>query len=254
MDRPEITQIAEGVRVARVAYPDFDVRATLLLGSSRALVFDTLFRPSQMESFADLIGDRELITVYSHADWDHVWGTAGLPDSGGEVVGHVECARRFEAEVPRTLAAKIADTPGEFDEVALIAPSVVFEDRMRIDVEPWTVDLVSLPGHTPDSVVAWVPELGLLLGGDAIEDPWPFPGKGLPIEPWIASLEQWAEEPRLKTVVPSHGPISDRSLIDRNIEYLRSVLDGTEYRAPEGTGTYYLENSAAAIEPPSNHS
>ena len=50
----------------------------------------------------DLAG-RRLVVVYSHADWDHVWGTAGLTYRDATIVGHARCLERFDADVPVTL-------------------------------------------------------------------------------------------------------------------------------------------------------
>lgn len=48
-------------------------------GRRRALVWDTLSHPRDMAGWLPLISPLELVIVYSHADWDHIWGTAGPP-------------------------------------------------------------------------------------------------------------------------------------------------------------------------------
>lgn len=242
MSAPRVTEILPGIWVAEVATRDFEVRAVALLGSSRMLVFDTLLRPSDMHPFAELAAGREVVTVYSHADWDHVWGTAGLPGRGGEIVAHEACAARFAVDVPATLEQRRAEEPGVWDDVELVVPTTLFETSLALEIDPWTVELRHTPGHTRDSLVAWVPEAGALLGGDTVEEPWPLSEEGLALGPWIASLERWVCEPALSTVIPSHGPVSGRELLERNIEYLTALRDGRAYRVPEGTDGFYREH------------
>jgi glyoxylase-like metal-dependent hydrolase (beta-lactamase superfamily II) len=238
---PRVSELLPGVWTSEVVLPEFGVRSVALLGRERMLVFDTLLRPSDMQPFAGLAGGREIVTVYSHADWDHIWGTAGLPHLGREVVGHTACAERFRTEVPGTLGEKRAAEPRVWDDVELVPPTTLFGHRLEIDLDSWTVQLHHLPGHTRDSIVAWVPQLGLLLGGDAVEDPWPLSEEGLPLSPWIESLERWFDEPSLELVIPSHGTIAGRELLNRNILYLRALGDGRPYPVPEGTGPFYGE-------------
>jgi glyoxylase-like metal-dependent hydrolase (beta-lactamase superfamily II) len=239
---PRLTEVAPGIWSAEVALPGFEVRSVALVGNDRMLVFDTLLHASDMYQFAELAQGREVVTVYSHADWDHIWGTAGLPDRGGEVVAHVTCAERFGSDVPATLAEKRAAEPGTWDDVELIAPTVVFEESLVIDLEPWTVELHHLPGHTRDSIVAWVPAAGILLGGDAVEDPWPLAEGQLPIEQWSSGLRRWAGEPCLHTVLASHGAVAGPEILLRNAEYLDALVEGREYPVPEGTDPFYVEH------------
>jgi glyoxylase-like metal-dependent hydrolase (beta-lactamase superfamily II) len=239
---PRVAELLPGVWTAELALPEFAVRSVALLGRERMLVFDTLLRPSDMRPFSDLAGESEVVTVYSHADWDHIWGTAGLPESGGEVVGHTACAERFRTEVPATLEEKHAAEPGVWDDVELVPPTTLFEQRIEIALDPWTLELHHVPGHTRDSIVAWVPEIGVLLGGDSIEDPWPLSEEGLPLGPWIEALERWLDDSSLEFVIPSHGNISGRDQLARNISYLRALDEGRPYPVPEGVDRFYVEH------------
>jgi len=237
-----VAELLPGVWTAEVVLPEFAVRSVALLGRERMLVFDTLLHPPDMQPFAGLADGRQVVTVYSHADWDHIWGTAGLPHRGGEVVGHTACAERFRTEVPGTLEEKRAEEPGTWEDVELVPPTTLFEHRLVIELDPWTVELRHLPGHTRDSIVAWVPGVGMLLGGDSIEDPWPLSEEGLPLRPWIEALERWLDESSLEIVIPSHGTIAGRELLERNISYLRALDEGRDYPVPDGTDTFYIEH------------
>ncbi|MBU0970466.1 MAG: hypothetical protein KKC20_07455 [Proteobacteria bacterium] len=34
--------------------------------------------------------------VHTHADWDHIRGTGGLPREGARIIGHRACLERFD--------------------------------------------------------------------------------------------------------------------------------------------------------------
>jgi glyoxylase-like metal-dependent hydrolase (beta-lactamase superfamily II) len=234
-----IQLVARGIWVSRVALDDYDVRGALVLGSRRAVVWDTLSRPRDMRAFLPLIGARELVIVYSHADWDHIWGTAGLPYDGVSIVAHDRCGWRFGEDVPMVLAEKQQKEPGRWDDVTLVPPTQGFEREWSLDLGGVTLDLHHLPGHTPDCIVGFVRERGVLLAGDTVESPCPVVPGDSPLTAWIAELARWADDERVETIVPAHGAIGGREIVRRNVEYLEALRTGHPIEPPGlGTGFY----------------
>ena len=240
--------LGDGVFAAEVALGEYDVRSVLLAGDTRAVVWDTLSHPRDMARWLPLIGSRDLVVVYSHADWDHIWGTAGLPlERATVVVGHRTCQARFTADVPRTLRDRQEAEPGAWDEVVLIAPDTVFDLETTIDLGSMTLELHHLPGHTPDTIVGFVPERGLLLMGDAAETPFPVVPADSPLRAWIDGLERWERDPRVRAVVPAHGPIGGIEVIRRNIDYLRALKDGRPPLVTEPLTDFYRKTHQANL-------
>ncbi len=232
--------IGDRILATDVALGEYDVRGVLLVGDTRAVVWDTLSHPRDMACWISLIGDRDLVVVYSHADWDHIWGTAGLPLGRAAIVmGHQACQARFTADVPRTLRERQLAEPGAWDEVVLIAPDSVFEVETTVDLGSMTLELHHLPGHTPDTIVGFVPERGLLLMGDTAETPFPVVPADSPLGAWIDGLERWERDPRVRTVVPAHGPIGGVEILQKNIGYLRGLLDGRPQPVTEPLTDFY---------------
>lgn len=232
--------IGDGVFATEVALGEYDVRGVLLMGDARAVVWDTLSRPRDMAGWLPLIGSRDVVVIYSHADWDHIWGTAGLPLGRSAIVtGHRECQARFTADVPRTLRERQQAEPGVWDEVVLIAPDTVFDVETTVDLGSMTLELHHLPGHTPDTIVGFVPERGLLLMGDTAETPFPVVPSDSPLAAWIDGLERWQPDPRVRTVVPAHGPIGGVEILRRNIHYLRALLEGRPLLVTEPLTDFY---------------
>ena len=234
-----VAAIADGIFVTEVALGEYDVRGALLVGDRFAVVWDTLSHPRDMAVWRPLIGGRDLVVVYSHADWDHIWGTGGLPLERAVVIGHRACQARFTDDVPRILRERQQSEPGVWDDVLLIAPDTVFDKEFRIDLGSMTLELHHLPGHTPDTIVGFVPERGLLLMGDTVETPFPVVPPDSPLAVWIASLERLERDRGVRTVVPAHGPIGGAEVLQRNIHYLRALLDGRPEPATGPLSDFY---------------
>jgi glyoxylase-like metal-dependent hydrolase (beta-lactamase superfamily II) len=239
--------IDDGVLATEVALGEYDVRGVLLVGDRSAVVWDTLSHPRDMAGWLPLIGSRDLVVVYSHADWDHIWGTAGLALERAVVVGHRECQARFTADVPRTLRERQHADPGAWDEVLLVAPDAVFDLETTVDLGSMTLELRHLPGHTPDTIVGFVPERGLLLMGDAAETPFPVVPTDSPLAAWIDGLERWKRDPRVRTVVPAHGPIGGVDILEKNLRYLRALLEGRPLPVTEPLTDFYRKTHEANL-------
>ena len=237
--------IERNIWSTRVALGEYDVRGALVLGATRALVWDTLARPRDMRTYLPFIGPRELVIVYSHADWDHIWGTSGLPHAGVTIIAHDQCRARFDSDVPGTLATKQRDEPGLWDDVVLVPPTETFSAEHSIDLGGFTVTLSHLPGHTRDCIVGFIPETGLLLAGDTVETPCPVVPADAPLDEWIGALRRWEGDERVRSVVPAHGPIGGREILARNIAYLDALRRGRPIE-PSGTLTPFYRKTHAA--------
>ena len=78
----------------------FPVRSVLIHGQRHQLLWDTLTHPRHLSAIWPAL-QKSCLVAYSHADWDHVQGTAALDRA--VVVGHRKCTWHFECEAPQTL-------------------------------------------------------------------------------------------------------------------------------------------------------
>jgi glyoxylase-like metal-dependent hydrolase (beta-lactamase superfamily II) len=143
-----------------------------------------------------------------------------------DVVAHARAERRFRSDVPEELRRRQADEPGLWDAVRLVPPTVLFEGTHAVALGGATLELHALPGHTPDCIVGFVPEWGVLLAGDTVETPLPVVNDGGAVRGWARSLERWRDDGRVVTVVPAHGPVGGRELLEHNVRYLRELAEG----------------------------
>ena len=147
-----------------------------------------------------------------------------------EVIAHEACAHRFRDELPGELRQKQALRPSEYGDVRLVPPTRTFGDRLDLELGGITLEIHALPGHTPDSVVGYIPEWRTLLAGDSVESPLPFLYPESPLEAWVGGLEKWARvlEEGPASVIPSHGILGGPELLHANVRYLRDIQGGRE--------------------------
>lgn len=238
---PQLQEALPGLWTCDIAATGVEARACLLYGENHALVWDSLTRPSDMAALNEALAGKPCYLVYSHADWDHIWGTAGLLREPLSIVAHSECLRRFDDDVPRTLRRKQEEAVGIWDAVQLAPPNLTFETRLSLDLGGVTLELHHLPGHTPDCIVGWIPQWGVLLGGDAIETPLPIVNSARLLTEWLATLESWAGRADLQYAIPSHGKASGRESLEATIAYLRALVGNRNFNLPAQLDDFYRE-------------
>lgn len=216
---------------------DFSVRSVLIKGSRLCLVWDTLTHPRDMQAFARACQGRPCLVAYSHADWDHIQGTTALPSP--VIVAHDESVKRFEGEAQASLSELRARDPLAWADVRLMPPDVTFASRLDLHLGEVTVQLHALPGHTADSIVAFVPETGLLLAGDTVELPCPCVPAGCGLDGWIRQLDEWRAHPGVRTVIPSHGPCGGTEILEDTLAYLRGLRRGRPVPIPADASPFY---------------
>lgn len=216
-------------------------RGAVVVGACQAVVWDTLTHPQDTAALTAILGDKPFHVVYSHADWDHCWGTSGFKRLPLGVVGHDECRRRFEDDVPQTLRSMQNAQPDKWDGLRLVPPNVTFNTRMTLDLGGVTLELRHLPGHTTDCIVGWIPEWGVLLGGDAIETPLPVVNMEPLLGAWLSALQGWAGMPGLRRSIPSHGSTSGRKALDQTVAYLASLKGDQDFKLPKRLAKFYRE-------------
>ncbi len=241
-----LKQINEHLWLQELDLNIFDVRGALLVGEERAVIWDTLSHPRDMEPYLSLIESKEVLVVYSHADWDHIWGSATLLPTA-TFIGHKQCRARFQTDVPEKLRQKQLAEPGQWEGVQLVPPAIVFQKNLLIDLGGLTLDLHHLPGHTADCLVAFIPEQGILLTGDTTETPFPIVPADSPLAVWISRLQQWQQDERVKQVIPSHGPLGGRELIAQSVDYLKHLQKGEAFQLPETVPPFYEEMHRANL-------
>ncbi len=237
----QLQEIRPNLWLCEVDDAGISVRSALLVGERYAAVWDSLTHPADMADFSSLLGDKPFHVVYSHADWDHCWGTAGFAGAPLDIVAHADCRRRFDDDVPVTLSSMQKAEAGKWDAVRLIPPNLTFNSSLTLDLGGITLELRHLPGHSLDCIVGWIPEWGILLGGDTIETPLPVVYSASSIGNWLARLEMWAARDDLVQTIPSHGSSAERAALEQTLSYLRALTGDRQFNLPGELDSFYRE-------------
>ncbi|RLB89244.1 MAG: hypothetical protein DRH26_11965 [Deltaproteobacteria bacterium] len=236
----ELKKLNDQVWLTEVELDGYDVRGAMIRTEGGVILVDTLSHPCDMAPLLPLIQGRVLTIVYTHADWDHIWGTGGLPWEAARIIGHTACLERFKTDVPVTLREMQRAETGRWEGIKLIPPTETFSREWCLDGQ-LGVTLHHLPGHTPDSIVIFLEKYGILFMGDTVETPFPCLEPGGPIFQWIAELERWEGDPRVQIVIPAHGDLGGTEIIRQNIAYLKALSEGRWTGAVEPLTKFYLD-------------
>ena len=237
----QLREIRPNLWICESSSSEIQVRSVLVVGEERAAVWDTLTQPEDVAPLADVLERKPYYLIYSHADWDHVWGTAGFAEDRISLIGHSDCHRRFGDDVPRALQRMQLAEPGKWESVRLVPPNLTFTSALSLDLGGITLELHHIPGHTRDSIVGWIPAWGVLLGGDAIETPLPVVNHARLVEGWLKALESWQQVNRLSRAIPSHGSLDGRESLDQTVAYLRALTGDRQFNLPRKLDNFYRE-------------
>ena len=206
---------------------------TFIVKTERYLVvIDTLINmrtaAALLEHASARVLGRQLLIINTHADWDHAWGNHLFAGPSAvlhaPIIGSRACAERLRSEDSRRKLAEMrASAPGRFDDVVLTPPSVLFDERLVIDGGDLTLELFATPGHTSDHIAVFIPEIRMLLPGDAAELPFPFVEAAATMPAMRASLAQMAALDATAALY-CHAPVdSGPALLRQNMAYFDIV-------------------------------
>ncbi|GAA2582662.1 MBL fold metallo-hydrolase [Winogradskya consettensis] len=224
-------EIADRVYVMR--YPVLDVNVTLVTSPGAALVVDTLSTAAQAGELADAIRGitrDPLIIVNTHHHFDHCFGNATLAGAGVPIWAHEDAVRELReraGSLPQDLYERWLPSEPELAaglaEVTVRVPDRLVGARATVDVAGRAVALHHLGrGHTGGDLVVHVPDAGVTLAGDLVEQGAPpsYGDDSYPLE-WpdtVAAMLRLV--PPDGIVVPGHGAPVDRAFVRAQHEQL----------------------------------
>jgi glyoxylase-like metal-dependent hydrolase (beta-lactamase superfamily II) len=208
-------------------------KAGLVVGDRRSLQVDAGKSISEGASISATIGGADLRAdslVYTHGHWDHVRG--GAQFAGEDVIAQIAALPMIENE--------LATARAEHDENArpdapptrgrsLGQPTIAAGGELRLDLGGREAQVLDTPGHAPGAICVFLPEMGVLFGGDTVVTAIPpvfRDGDSMALQ---ASLRHLATLP-LEVLIPGHGDVvrgrsAIRAAIEWSADYLARVRD-----------------------------
>ncbi|MBU6317190.1 MAG: MBL fold metallo-hydrolase [Acidobacteria bacterium] len=235
--------------------------AGLVVGDGVSLLVDTLFdlrlTAEMLESMAGVTRTAPIGTlVNTHANGDHCYGNELV--QGAEIISSAATAHEM-TEVPPAMLAALNRAEGEvgalfrhffgdfeFEGIEVRMPTRTFEGRLEVEVGGRAVELIEVgPAHTRGDTLAYVPDAKTVYTGDIL-----FIG-GTPIV-WAGPLSNWVAACDLmlgmdvETVVPGHGPVTDKSGVAAVRDYLAFVDTEATVRHSAGVDAWEAARQIAA--------
>ncbi len=218
-------EVADRVFVRRFA--DFNVNVGLIVGAEAALVVDTHGTERQgREMLGEIRGITHLplVAANTHHHFDHAFGNFAFRPA--EIWGHEQCAARLGADGLTTklaLAAAAPEMAQEYADTRITPPNKTLRDGATLDLGGRRVHLTHFGrGHTDNDVVVVVPDVGVVLAGDLVEQGGPPSFEDSYPMDWPGTLGRMldlAEGP----IVPGHGEIVDRSFVEAQLADLSAL-------------------------------
>lgn len=173
---------------------------------------------------------RYVVVTHYHAD--HIYGLQTLVQAGAKVIGHASAREYLNSDTAqRRLEASRIDLAPWIDANTRLVPADQWldtqESQFRLGSIDFVVDHVG-PAHTPEDVVVFVPQLGVLFAGDLFfQGRIPFVGQA-DSRLWIQALNRLMKY-QPKIVIPGHGPASTNPMVDMTMTrdyllYLRKTM------------------------------
>jgi cyclase len=237
----------------------------LVVDGDQALLVDTLIDlPLTAEMLATMrrnvpAAARIGTLINTHANPDHTYGNQLV--SGAQIISSKACLDEMKLQKPpsapdsfRKLWRQQGEAGAFFNEVmwtkfsdegiVFTLPSRTFSGELELKVGRKTVRLIEVgPAHTAGDIIAYVPDDRTVFTGDiAFIDGHPIVWAG-PMSNWIKACDLilgWD----IDTVVPGHGPVTDKNGIRELRNYFTYVY--TESRKRFDAGLSY-EDAARDI-------
>ena len=223
--------------------------AGLVVGYGASLLVDTLFdlhlTREMLATMTPHTATAPIATLLNtHANGDHCYGNQLV--TGAEIIASEATAHEM-AEVPPAMLHALNTAPGEvgalfrhffgafdFDGIDVAMPTRTFHGRLDVEVGGRAVELIEVgPAHTRGDTIVYVPDAKTVYTGDIL-----FIG-GTPIV-WAGPLSNWVAASDLmlgmdiETVVPGHGPLTDKAGVASVRDYLAFVDEAATGRHAAG--------------------
>ena len=208
-------------------FEGMEVDAYIVITDRHVIVLDTLLCPEDvsimMQSVNNELRGRSLLCIDSHADWDHAWGNCYFTGENiAPIIAHDHCLTRMQSTEAYNELLDFQQLSSTFKNVFLLPPTITFNQRFTIHDSNLTIELLHAPGHHLDQIVAWIPELRLLLAFDAVEKPLPLIEGANCVPHMFTTLEHLIALQPLR-VLCSHGKTTSPDQIKQNLAYIREI-------------------------------
>jgi glyoxylase-like metal-dependent hydrolase (beta-lactamase superfamily II) len=246
----EVYKIRPGVFAIYEPHQLEEVISYLIIGSDRALLFDTGMGISNIEAIISGLTKVPVSVLNSHTHNDHVGDNWRFSDVYGMDTDFTRANARGSKEDAQTELAPdqiCGALPTGFDAKGYSTKPFHIthwlHDGDRIDLGERTLKVIGTPGHTPDSIAVLDEKNGLVFTGDTFYlGPIYLFRPETDLDAYLASVQKLAAiAPRLKLLLPAHNvPVADPSYLPRVVTAMQQVRRGEVKSVPKDRRREYF--------------
>ncbi|MBR6526306.1 MAG: MBL fold metallo-hydrolase [Clostridia bacterium] len=196
---------------------------TLIAGSKRALLVDAGYGMEDVYAFIRTLTHLPVCTLLTHAHHDHALGAMHLPEvwlleaDQAAFSRYTSTAQR--QKVLEQARAKGIPPPDGF--LTIPIPIQYQKGACTLDLGGITADIIPCPGHTPGSLVVYIPQYRLLLTGDNWNTcTWLFFPEALGVREYLQNVRKLFELPFEHVLCSHQGALYPRSKMEQFFDAL----------------------------------
>ncbi|HEX9896751.1 MAG TPA: MBL fold metallo-hydrolase [Dehalococcoidales bacterium] len=186
----------------------------VVLTEQGPVVIDTPVLPEDTrdlrEQIRSLTTKRIAYLIYTHEHFDHVLGGAGLTKKAVahyKAVSDIEYLRKdLAGEVNHFYPVLYKEYKDIFDNLNIIPPQITFVNEMTLYAGETRLELSWAGGHSPASILIYVPQDRILFCGDNVDVGMPFIAPYSRFGEWIEALKR-IEGMEIDRIVPGHDEV-----------------------------------------------
>lgn len=202
-----------------------NVNSSAFLTGEGVLIIDTMLFPDDMKRVRRLVklrepkGIKDIINTHYHLD--HTCGNAIFNDA--KIIA-LDLCRDMMKRHGKEILEEFAKLEPEIEDTEINLPNITFNKKANLFFKDEEFELISTPGHSPDSICVYWKNKEILFAGDTvIPIPYFFYGNR---EKLIKTLvEIIALKPKL--IIQGHGvPIQEENIekeLNSKIKYLKKI-------------------------------
>src|SRR5258708_1491131 len=232
----EVYKIRPGVFAIYEPHQLEEVISYLIVGSEKALLFDTGMGISNIQAVVAGLSKLLVIVVNSHTHNDHVgdnWRFSDVYGMDTDFTRSNARGSREDAQAELAPGELCGALPAGFDPKAYATrPFHIthwLHDGDKIDLGGRTLKIISTPRHTPDSIPLLDEKNRLLFTGDTFyAGPIYLYRPETDLDAYVASVQKLAAiAPHLQLLLPAHNvPVGDPAVLPKVVSAMQRVRRG----------------------------
>ncbi|MCI0350050.1 MAG: MBL fold metallo-hydrolase [Acidobacteriales bacterium] len=258
----EVYRVRPGVFAVYEQHQYEEVISYLVLGSKRALLFDTGLRIGNIREVADRLTNLPVTVLNSHTHIDHIGGNWQFSNVLGTDTSYTRSNTRgaSHAELEEIVRPErlCGSWPKKFEPASYSIPAFrvasVVKDGDVIDLGGRKLEVLHIPGHTPDSLALLDRKNKLLFTGDTFYAGTIFlyvPESDVPA--YKSSIQRLATlVPQLDLLLPGHNfPAEQPQMLIRLVQAFQEIESGkAKFVVDQGRRDYKFDEFSILMAAP----